>query len=82
MKNETRIASVYAIEICEMFILSRDNFLQAINNYPGLLNRLQKVALQTLEFMNLPEESSTEQTSSFPRSVNISNIRGSRGLFS
>ncbi|XP_043477975.1 potassium/sodium hyperpolarization-activated cyclic nucleotide-gated channel 1-like [Leptopilina heterotoma] len=83
MKNETRIASVYAIEICEMFVLSRDNFLQAINNYPGLLNRLQKVALQTLEFMNLPEESTNTEQTSFPmKSVNISNIRGSRGLFS
>lgn len=80
MENETRIASVYAIETCELLILSRDNFHRAIAGYPGLLNRLQKIALQRLELMNLPGESSAEQIS-FPMSVNISNIRGSR-LFS
>ncbi|XP_051160814.1 potassium/sodium hyperpolarization-activated cyclic nucleotide-gated channel 1-like [Leptopilina boulardi] len=80
MENEMRIASVYTIERCEMLILTRENFLQAISNYPGLLNRLQKIALQRLEFINLPGESSTDQNS-IPINVNISNIRGSRGLF-
>ena len=73
MENETRIASVIAVETCLMYTLIRNDFLQAISGYPSLLNRLQKVALKRLALMLLPGEASREQIS-LPQSVNISNI--------
>ncbi|XP_048509724.1 potassium/sodium hyperpolarization-activated cyclic nucleotide-gated channel 4-like [Athalia rosae] len=49
MENEQRVASVVAAEICELYVLTREDFQQAIERYPNLMNSLQKLVLQRLE---------------------------------
>ncbi|XP_076281474.1 potassium/sodium hyperpolarization-activated cyclic nucleotide-gated channel 1 [Lasioglossum baleicum] len=49
MESELRIATVIAVETCEICVLERDDFRRYISRYPDLLNRLQNVALQNLE---------------------------------
>lgn len=49
MENEQRLASVVAVEICELYVLSRDDFKQAIERYPHLMNYFQKQVLERLE---------------------------------
>ncbi|GJQ73727.1 hypothetical protein Trydic_g14061 [Trypoxylus dichotomus] len=44
MKNEKRIATVVAVDACELYILSRADFEAVIGPYPDLFNRMRKIA--------------------------------------
>lgn len=77
MENEHRVASVVAIETCEILVVPREAFQQVIAPYPNLLSRLQKVALERLERTLLLDEI-YKLEDPHPRYINISNIRGKR----
>ena len=47
--NEPRVASVFAITNCEVFRLSRRDFLEAIEPYPNLSSRIRDSALARLK---------------------------------
>lgn len=49
MKDEMRVASVIAVEICELYRLERKDFIRAIYPYPDLLNSVQHIAAERLE---------------------------------
>nr|XP_046492999.1 potassium/sodium hyperpolarization-activated cyclic nucleotide-gated channel 1-like [Neodiprion pinetum] len=49
MENDQRLASVVAVEICELYVLSREDFQQVIEPFPNLMNILQKLVLERLE---------------------------------
>lgn len=49
MDNEKRIASVVAVECCELFNLSRKDFRKAIAPYPELKERIRHFAQQRLQ---------------------------------
>ncbi|XP_046753167.1 potassium/sodium hyperpolarization-activated cyclic nucleotide-gated channel 1-like [Diprion similis] len=49
MENDQRLASVVAVEICELYVLSREDFQQVIEPFPSLMNILQKLVLERLE---------------------------------
>ncbi|XP_076247308.1 potassium/sodium hyperpolarization-activated cyclic nucleotide-gated channel 1 [Calliopsis andreniformis] len=77
MEGEHRIATVIAVETCELHILHRNDFQRLIAPYPDLLNRLQNAALEHLEDSLLIDEAMyLEATSSTPKYLNISSIRG------
>ncbi|XP_017779938.1 PREDICTED: potassium/sodium hyperpolarization-activated cyclic nucleotide-gated channel 3-like isoform X2 [Nicrophorus vespilloides] len=44
MENEQRVASVVAIDCCEVFILHRKDFLKQIEKYPEIYARMRKMA--------------------------------------
>lgn len=44
MKDEKRIATVVAVDSCELYILSRADFEKVISPYPDLYNRMYKIA--------------------------------------
>ncbi|XP_011149636.1 potassium/sodium hyperpolarization-activated cyclic nucleotide-gated channel 1 [Harpegnathos saltator] len=79
MEDEWRIASVVAVENCEVHVLSRVSFQRILMPYPDLLNHLRNVALTFLEQM-LPLEEAYELDSSALTSVkiNISSIKTKR----
>lgn len=79
MEDEWRIASVVAVENCEVHVLSRVNFQRVLMSYPDLLTYLQNVALTFLE-QTLPLEEAYELDSSALASVkiNISSIKTKR----
>lgn len=79
MEDERRIASVVAVENCEVHVLSRVSFQRVLTPYPDLLSHLQNVALAFLE-RTLPLEEVCELDSStlaFVK-INISGIRPKR----
>ncbi|KZC07443.1 Potassium/sodium hyperpolarization-activated cyclic nucleotide-gated channel 2 [Dufourea novaeangliae] len=75
METELRIATVIAVETCEICVLDRGDFRRYISRYPDLLNRLQNVALQNLE--NSPILGKTHDLHTSPRHqyINISSIK-------
>ncbi|KAJ8674391.1 hypothetical protein QAD02_005653 [Eretmocerus hayati] len=77
MENEQRVATVIAIETCEIFVVNREAFQLVIEPYPNLLSRLQKIALERLEKTLLLDEL-YKLEDSHPRYINISNVRGKR----
>ncbi|XP_014218369.1 potassium/sodium hyperpolarization-activated cyclic nucleotide-gated channel 1-like [Copidosoma floridanum] len=77
MENEHRMASVVAIETCEILVVPRESFQQVIAPYPNLLSRLQKVALERLEKTLILDEICRLEDPN-PNYINISNIRTTR----
>lgn len=78
MDTEHKIATVVAVETCEICVLYRHDFLKFISPYPDLLNRLQNVALEHLNkslFLNSAQDLETSIT---PQYINISNIKSKK----
>lgn len=48
-KAEARIASVVAIEICEVYRFDVKDFVRAIHPYPDLLDSIEKIASDRME---------------------------------
>lgn len=49
MDNEQRVASVVAVEACELYNLSRKDFLKALEPYPDLYYRIKRMAQHRLQ---------------------------------
>ncbi|XP_043801019.1 potassium/sodium hyperpolarization-activated cyclic nucleotide-gated channel 1-like [Apis laboriosa] len=49
MPNELRVASVVAVEICELYRLNRADFMRTIHPYPMLWERIKKIAIERHE---------------------------------
>lgn len=73
IEDEHWIASVIAVENCEIYILSRGDFLYALAPYPELLIYLQNVALARLEQVPLLKKVYNPDDPSLLETVNISN---------
>ncbi|XP_024938799.1 cyclic nucleotide-gated cation channel alpha-3 isoform X2 [Cephus cinctus] len=73
MENEHRIATVVAIETCELYVITRDDFQKAIADFPNLLSKLQRLALEILDKAPVLEEA-FGRDHSMPSNINISNI--------
>ncbi|KOC70603.1 Potassium/sodium hyperpolarization-activated cyclic nucleotide-gated channel 2 [Habropoda laboriosa] len=78
MDSEHRIATVVAVEICEINVLRRDDFRRFISPYPDLLNRLQNVALDHLNKSLLLDVAQDLAVSHTPQYINISSIKSKR----
>ncbi|XP_078038696.1 potassium/sodium hyperpolarization-activated cyclic nucleotide-gated channel 1 [Augochlora pura] len=78
METELRIATVIAVETCEICVLERDDFRRYISRYPDLLNRLQNVTLENLENNPGLEEACDIDTSVRLQYINISSIKRNR----
>lgn len=78
MEDEHWIASVIAVENCEVYILSRADFQYTVAAYPELLAHLQNVALARLEQMPLLKKIQEPDASSSVGNVNISSIKAKR----
>lgn len=60
--EERRVASVVAVDACELFELTRVDFMNALESYPEYLKRLKKMAMDRKSGMNSsssPQESDT-----------------------
>ncbi|XP_018314248.1 potassium/sodium hyperpolarization-activated cyclic nucleotide-gated channel 2 [Mycetomoellerius zeteki] len=76
MEDERWIASVIAAENCEVYILSRANFQNALISYPDLLAHLQNVMLARLEQTPLLEKArEPDSPRTMTGNVNISSIK-------
>ncbi|XP_018369234.1 PREDICTED: potassium/sodium hyperpolarization-activated cyclic nucleotide-gated channel 1-like [Trachymyrmex cornetzi] len=76
MEDERWIASVIAAENCEVHILSRANFQNALMSYPDLLAHLQNVMLARLERTPLLEKArESDSPTTMTGNVNISSIK-------
>ena len=49
MVNERRVASVVAVEICELYRLDRADFARTIHPYPMLWEQIKKIAIERYE---------------------------------
>ncbi|CAK9817140.1 Potassium/sodium hyperpolarization-activated cyclic nucleotide-gated channel 4 [Anthophora plagiata] len=78
MDSEHRVATVVAVETCEIYMLHRDDFRRYILPYPDLLNRLQNVALDHLNTSLLLDVAQDLSVSHTPQYVNISSIKTRR----
>ncbi|KMQ87353.1 potassium sodium hyperpolarization-activated cyclic nucleotide-gated channel 2-like protein [Lasius niger] len=78
MEDEHWIASVIAVENCEVYILSRADFQHALAPYPDLLAHLQNVALARLEQMPLLKKVHEPDAPSSLGDINISSIKAKR----
>ncbi|KAF5302306.1 hypothetical protein FQA39_LY10345 [Lamprigera yunnana] len=56
MKNQLRIASVVAIDVCELYRLDRKEFVRAIHPYPDLLDNIQRIAADRMEQTTILDE--------------------------
>lgn len=56
MKDELRVASVVAVEICELYRLDRKDFVRAIYPYPDLLNTVTHIAADRMEITSILDE--------------------------
>lgn len=56
MHNRVRVASVIAVEISELFVLERKDFIRAIQPYPDLLNKIRRIAAERFEVARIFEE--------------------------
>lgn len=77
MEDEHWIASVIAVENCEIYILLRADFLHVLAPYPDLLAHLQNVALARLEQIPLLKKVQPNASASIGN-VNISSIKTKR----
>ncbi|XP_061936082.1 potassium/sodium hyperpolarization-activated cyclic nucleotide-gated channel 1 isoform X4 [Apis cerana] len=73
MDTEHRIATIIAVETCEIYVLYRHDFRRFIAPYPDLLNRLQNVALENLNQSVLIDPDL--EIDFMPQYVNISTIQ-------
>lgn len=78
MDTEHRIATVVAVETCEMNVLQRSDLRRFIAPYPDLLNRLQNVALEHLSKSLFLDAAQDLASSATPQYINISSIRTKR----
>ncbi|XP_014473811.1 PREDICTED: potassium/sodium hyperpolarization-activated cyclic nucleotide-gated channel 1-like [Dinoponera quadriceps] len=79
MEDEWRIASVVAVENCEVHVLSRVNFQRVLAPYPDLLTHLQNVALAFLEqLLSLEEAGELDFSTLASVKINISSIKTRR----
>lgn len=78
MDSEHRIATVIAVETCEIIVLHRDDFRRFISPYPDLLNRLQNVALEHLHQSLLLDSAQDLGISTSPQYINISSIKSKK----
>lgn len=76
IEDEHWIASVIAVEICEVYILSRTDFQHIVASYPELFAYLQNVALARLEQMPLLKK--IQEPDASVGNVNISSIKAKR----
>lgn len=53
MANHLRIASVVAVEVCELYRFDRKDFVHAIHPYPDLLTRVQHIARDRMEWTEI-----------------------------
>lgn len=74
MDTEHRIATIVAVETCEIYVLYRHDFRRFIAPYPDLLNRLQNIALDNLNQSVLVDSENLEIFYT-PQYVNISTIQ-------
>lgn len=56
MNEDIRISSVVAVEICELYMLDRKDFVRVIYPYPDLLNTVTHIAADRLERTNIMDE--------------------------
>lgn len=56
LENSKRIASVVAIEPCELYKLHRKHFKKAIMPYPELLEVIQRIAMERFESIYILDE--------------------------
>lgn len=49
MPDERRVASVVAVEVCELYRLERADFVRTIHPYPMLWERIKKIAIERHE---------------------------------
>lgn len=78
IEDEHWIASVIAVEMCEVYILSRTDFQHALAPYSDLLAHLQNVALARLEQMPLLKKVQDPNAPSSLGDVNISSIKAKK----
>lgn len=51
-----RVASVIAVEVCELYKLERTDFVKAIHPYPDLLDNIQRIAADRMEKATMLDE--------------------------
>ncbi|KAM0728266.1 Potassium/sodium hyperpolarization-activated cyclic nucleotide-gated channel 2 [Formica fusca] len=78
IEDEHWIASVVAVENCEIYILSRSDFQHTLAPYPDLLAHLQNVALARLEQTPLLKKVHEADASPSFGNVNISSIKAKK----
>ncbi|KOX78249.1 Potassium/sodium hyperpolarization-activated cyclic nucleotide-gated channel 4 [Melipona quadrifasciata] len=78
MDTEHRIATVVAVETCEICVLHRHDFQRFISPYPDLLNHLQNIALEHLNKSLLLDSAQFLETSITPQYINISSIKSKK----
>lgn len=78
MDDKWRIATIIAVENCEVYVLLRADFQRILQPHPDLLHYLQNVAIAHLEQTPLLEESYQTESSMALDKVNISGIKASR----
>ncbi|KAG5314017.1 HCN1 protein, partial [Acromyrmex insinuator] len=76
MEEEHWIASVIAVEICEVHILSRTNFQNSLKSYPNFLAYLQNIMLARVEQTSLLEKArEPDSPMTMTGNINISSIK-------
>ncbi|KAG5325329.1 HCN2 protein, partial [Pseudoatta argentina] len=76
MEEDCWIASVIAVEICEVHILSRTDFQNFLKSYPNLLEYLQNVMFARVEQTSLLEKvREPDSPMTMTGNVNISSIK-------
>lgn len=78
MENEWRIATLVAVENCEIYILSRTDFQRVLLPYPDLLSYLQNVVIARLEQMPPLEEIAGQAEAPIVSEINISSLKTRR----
>lgn len=64
MRDELRVASVIAVEVCELYKLERMDFVKAIHPYPDLLDNIQRIAADRMEKATMLDEHNRKEMAS------------------
>lgn len=64
MQDELRVASVIAVEVCELYRLDRKDFVRAIHPYPDLLDNIQRIAADRMEKTTMLDEHNRREMAS------------------
>lgn len=64
MQDELRVASVIAVEVCELYRLDRKDFVKAIHPYPDLLDNIQRIAADRMEKTTMLDEHNRREMAS------------------
>lgn len=78
MDGEKRVASVVAVDSCELFSLSRREFTRAIEPYPDLYFRIRKMAQERLQ--RTMQQTMTEREDATKRDFSIVNMDFKKNL--